>query len=405
MSEQAKLPVYALVALASIFIIMLGIKSTASIINPILLAMVITIAILPLPHRLKKKGMSNKVAFVITILAVVGGILLVIILVVGSIYALKLKMPTYATNIAERSQELSSRFASLTGSSSDSTSQLDSQMVSDVAGKSIGIIANAIVQIFMTMLIFIFMLSAALTVPANIAGEAGASLIDTVRTFTSEVSRYVTVTTVINFLVGLGDAIFLMILGVDFAILWGLLAWFLGYIPTIGFWLALIPPTFLAWAEHGMTTAIIVFIGFVLINGSVQNFVQPKLMGDDLNISPIIVFLSLFIWGWLLGAIGAILAVPMTLLVLTILDHFQATRGYVQLLRPGSGSDADKLKAKEQIGNWWSRFKSTIGVGHGGSSKHGGSPEEEVETEATSRQKDDAIAKHDSAAEDTGAHP
>lgn len=368
MSEQAKLPVYVLVALASIFIIMLGIKSTASIINPILLAMVITIAVIPLPHKLIKRGMSRKVAFVITILAVVGAILLVIILVVGSIYALKLKMPSYAANIAERSQELSARLSSLTGSNSGGGSELDAEVVSDVAGKSIGIIANAVVQMFMTLLIFVFMLSAALTLPDSVASGAGESLFNTVRTYTSEVSRYVTVTTVINFLVGLGDAVFLMVLGVDFAILWGLLAWFLGYIPTIGFWIALIPPTILAWAEHGMTTAIIVFIGFVLINGSVQNFVQPKMMGNDLNISPIIVFLSLFIWGWLLGAIGAILAVPMTLLVLTILDRFEVTRRYVQLLRPGSGSDADKLQAKKDLSHWWGKFKSTIGVGHGGSS-------------------------------------
>ena len=363
MSEQAKLPIYLVVALASIFIIMLGIKSTATIINPILLAVVITIAVLPLPQRLIKRGMSGKVAYVLTILAVVGAILVVIVLVVGSIYALKLKIPTYANNIAARSEELSSRLSGFEGTLSDAVSQLDAETVTSFAGKSIGLIANVLVQIFMTLLIFIFMLSAALTLPAHIDDETGKSFLDTIRSFTSDVSRYITVTTVINFLVGLGDAIFLMILGVDFALLWGLLAWFLGYIPTIGFWLALIPPTFLAWAEHGVTTALIVFIGFVLINGSVQNFIQPKMMGENLNISPIIVFLSLFVWGWLLGAIGAILAVPMTLLVLTILEHFQATRGYVQLLRPGSGSEDEKKQAQEKIGTWWERFKYTIGVG------------------------------------------
>ncbi len=362
MTEQAKLPIYLVVSLASIFIIMLGIKSTAAIINPILLALVITIAVIPLPQKLMRRGMSGKMALVLTIVAVVGAILAVMVLVAASIYALKLKMPTYATNIAQRSEELSSLFA-YSSSITEGLAQLSSQDISSFAGKAIGILAGALVQVFMTMLIFIFMLSAAISIPEKSENEfiAGNAFMDSVHAFTSDVSRYVTVTTIINFLVGLGDALFLMVLGVDFALLWGLLAWFFGYIPTIGFWLALIPPTILAWAEHGMTTAAIVFIGFVLINGSVQNFIQPKMMGENLNISPIVVFLSLFIWGWLLGAIGAILAVPMTLMVLVILERFESTRGFVRLIR-FSGGDEEALKAKEEIGSVMSRIKTLLGM-------------------------------------------
>ena len=364
MSEQAKVPIYLVVALASIFIIMLGIKATAAIINPILLAVVITIAVLPLPHKLMARGVSGKMALVLSIVAVLGIILAVLILVAGSIYALGLKIPAYAANIAARSEELSALFER-TGAISDAFAYASPDDVSNLANQAIGIIANVLVQVFMTMLIFIFMLSAALSLPSrsDLALEGNAGILESVRAFTADVSRYVSVTTVVNFLVGLGDAIFLMILGVDFAVLWGLLAWFLGYIPTIGFWLALIPPTILAWAEHGMTTAIIVFIGFVLINGSVQNFIQPKMMGDNLNISPIIVFLSLFVWGWLLGAIGAILAVPMTLMVLVILERFESTRGFVRLIRPGAGDDADAIKAREKIGGAFQKARSVVGFG------------------------------------------
>jgi predicted PurR-regulated permease PerM len=365
MSEQAKLPIYLVVALASIFIIMLGIKSTAAIINPILLALVITIAVSPLPQKLIKRGMSGKLALVLTILAVVGAIMVVLVLVAGSVYALRLKIPTYAENIATRSEELSSLMA-FSNSISEGLAQLDPADVSALAGRLLGWVASTLVQIFMTLLIFVFMLSAAISIPGRSQDdlESETSLIETVRAFTSDVSQYVTVTTIINFLVGLGDAIFLMILGVDFALLWGLLAWFLGYIPTVGFWLALIPPTILAWAEHGMTTAAIVFLGFVLINGSVQNFIQPKMMGDNLNISPVIVFLSLFVWGWLLGAIGAILAVPMTLMVLVVLERFESTRGFIRLIRTGgAGDEEDARKAREELGSFLSRFKATVGLG------------------------------------------
>ena len=365
MTEQAKLPVYLVVSLASIFIIMLGIKSTAAIINPILLALVITIAVIPLPNKLIRRGMSGKMALVLTILAVVGAILLVLVLVAGSVYALRLKIPTYAENIAARSAELASLFE-FSSAISEGLASLNPADVSALTGRLLGFVASALVQVFMTLLIFVFMLSAAISIPFRSSEEElqeGAALMETIRSFTSDVSRYVTVTTVVNFLVGLGDAIFLMILGVDFALLWGLLAWFLGYIPTIGFWIALIPPTILAWAEHGVTTAAIVFIGFVLINGSVQNFIQPKMMGDNLNISPVIVFLSLFVWGWLLGAIGAILAVPMTLMVLVVLERFESTRPLILLIRPSQKKDDEEMRqAREEIGGYFSRFKHTIGL-------------------------------------------
>jgi len=129
------------------------------------------------------------------------------------------------------------------------------------------------------------------------------------------------------------DTIFLLILGVDFALLWGLLAFLLGYIPSVGFWFALIPPFILALFEFGITKALIVLVGYILINGSVQNFLQPKMMGSGLNLSPLVVVISLFFWAWVLGPIGALLAVPMTIIVKEIfLEGFDDTRGLAGLM-------------------------------------------------------------------------
>ncbi|MCL4264978.1 MAG: AI-2E family transporter [Anaerolineae bacterium] len=363
MSEPMIRPMNLLLAGACLFIIMFGIKATAVIINPILLAVIITIAVLPMPNRLRQRGMSGRLALLLTILAVVGVMLTVILLFVGGLHRLSVKIPTYADDIAARSAEFAAWFEETTTTSAP----VDSQQVSSVMTAVIGAIGGIVVQVFMTLLIFIFMISAAITgrPQKEVVLATAEPVVNRVNDFTRDVRQYLTVTTVINMLVGLGDAIFLLIMGVDFAILWGVLAWLLGYIPTIGFWLALIPPTILAWAEHGVTTALIVFAGFVLINGSVQNFIQPKMMGDNLHISPVIVFLSLFIWGWLLGGIGAILAVPLTLLILALLESFEGTRGMVMLVRPSTGSaseadEAEKQKARQLLGNWWERGKSMI---------------------------------------------
>ena len=155
--------------------------------------------------------------------------------------------------------------------------------VSEVAQGVLGSVLDMLVQFGWALAIFFFMISAALALPAH-PGWAWIRIIPPmgrVTHLTEDVRKYMTVLTGINFLVGLGDTIFLMIMGVDYAVLWGLLAWFMGYIPSIGFMIALIPPVLMAYAQYGLQTALIVLIGYIVINGGVQNFIQPKMMGKS----------------------------------------------------------------------------------------------------------------------------
>jgi predicted PurR-regulated permease PerM len=212
---------------------------------------------------------------------------------------------------------------------------LQSQQLSQITTKIIAWAGQAVFLTFMVLLIFIFMLAAAISLPSasRMGLSADSPAIARISQVTNDVRRYMLLMTGINLLVGLGDAIFLWILGIPYALLWGILAWVLGYIPSIGFWLALVPPVFIAYSQYGAQTALIVFLGYVLINGSVQNIIQPKIFGQGLKISPVIVFISLFVWGWLLGGVGAILAVPITLMILSLLESFDVTRWLVVLIR------------------------------------------------------------------------
>lgn len=160
--------------------------------------------------------------------------------------------------------------------------------------------------------------------------------------FTADIRRYVLITTWINLMVAIVDTIFLMALGVPFPILWGILSFLLGYIPSIGFWLALIPPFLMALMASGIETALLVLIGYVLINGSVQNLLQPRLMGKGLNISPLAVFLSLFFWGWVLGTMGALLAMPLTMLIKEVfLAGYEDTRWLSHVIASGGDAGGD----------------------------------------------------------------
>jgi predicted PurR-regulated permease PerM len=140
----------------------------------------------------------------------------------------------------------------------------------------------------------------------------------------------------------------LFILGIPFAALWGLLSFFMGYIPSIGWWISLIPPFFIAWSQYGIGTALIVLISYVLINGGVQNIVQPKMMGKGLRISPLVVFVSVIFWATVLGGMGALIAVPLTMIVMKILESSESTRWMSSLMRVGSGSDEEESPEQKQ---------------------------------------------------------
>jgi AI-2 transport protein TqsA len=356
---SGRLVIY-LVGAASIFVILFGIRGSASIINPILLAAVITITVLPVPSRLTKRGMPGWLALVVSILLVVVLLGLVIATVFFSITKLSTELPKYMSGASEQaSQDLSSTTTS-------ETSVQINQMVRSVGPIMQGALAsvvNLLVEFGLALAIFFFMISAAMSLPtpSRLGLDPNTPVIGRVTALTEDVRKYMTVLTGVNFLVGLGDTIFLFFMGVDYALLWGLLAWFMGYIPSIGFIIALIPPVLMAYAQYGLRSAVIVLVAYVLINGGIQNFYQPKVMGNRLKISPAIVFIGLFVWGYLLGGIGAILAVPMTMLVLIIMENFEGTRPLAILMRyTGEDKKEERQAAARSIKDVWGKMRGTF---------------------------------------------
>ena len=351
-----------LVGMAAIFVILFGIRGSAYVINPILLAAVITITVLPIPSRLTKRGMPGWMALVTTILMVVVILGLVISTVFFSIARLSATLPSY---LATASQQASADLSSSTGSSTDAQIQQVTVAMGPVLQGLLSNIADLLVQFGLALVIFFFMISAAMALPApsRLGLDPNLPVINRVAVLTEDVRKYMTVLTGVNFLVGLGNTIFLLILGVDYALLWGMLAWFMGYIPSVGFIIALIPPVLMAYAQYGLSTALIVLVGYILINGGVQNFYQPKVMGDRLKISPVVVFVGLFVWGYLLGGIGALLAVPLTLLLLILMEYFESSRPVAILMRYTGSKDeqeGERQEALQSAKGLWRRLKGTI---------------------------------------------
>jgi predicted PurR-regulated permease PerM len=302
------------------------------------LALVFAFAFQPLLAWLQKKGLATWLALLITILIVFVAVLAIFFFLIVSINELIVTLPTYQGSAGDQQLNIQ---AWLADRGIDISAILDSISFSslfpifeDIAKAVIHTLSGT----FMMLFVLAFMLFETMALPQKMV-EINVNVHPFVRRFANfggDIRKYVTVLTGINFLVGAADAAFLMILGVDFPILWGLLAWFLGYIPSIGFWLALIPPFLLAFAEFGIGTALLVFIGYVLINGSVQNIVQPKLMGDEVDLSPLSVTAGLFIWTWIIGPMGALLAVPLTMAVQKlVLEPYDSSRWLAELMSAG----------------------------------------------------------------------
>lgn len=349
---------FGVIVAAALFVVIWGVRGMAGILNPILLAAVITITLLPLPNALTRRGMKSGTALLVTII-------LVVVTIVGLAWLILASLSQINTNLPSLTGQYQSQQAAAAADTTATTAEqlahevisaLNARQFSSLFSGIISAVGSSIAQLFMTLLIFVFMLYTAISMPnlarlgIDIERGAAGSLID----LTADVRRYVVLTTLINLFVGIGDTILLWIVGVPFAVFWGILAWLLGFIPGVGYWLALIPPTLLAYSLFGLPTAAVVFIGYAIINGTAANIISPRVLGKGLSISPLVVFVSVFVWAWLLGGIGAILAVPLTMLILVILDSFEGTRWLAGLMRfvPGSDKEEDAAAVDHAKGIW-----------------------------------------------------
>ncbi|WP_221057462.1 AI-2E family transporter [Methanoculleus chikugoensis] len=146
---------------------------------------------------------------------------------------------------------------------------------------------------------------------------------------------YVVVRTKVNLITGAGTGLFLAVLGVDFAVLWGFIAFVLSYVPYIGLVVAAIPPTLLALIEFGPAGAVAVIAAVALIDAAAENLFLPRMAGRDLNLSPFVVLFSVVFWGFILGAVGIFLAIPLTIAVKLFLESWKETRWIGEMM--GSG--------------------------------------------------------------------
>jgi len=199
---------------------------------------------------------------------------------------------------------------------------------------------------FMIYLTMVFILLEASILPSKIK----AALKNTPETYENlsqiadHVKRYLALKTLLSLTTGVLITVWLTILNVDYAIVWGLIAFLLNFVPNIGSLIAAVPAVILALLQHGPATALLTAFGYIVVNISIGNFIEPRLMGQRLGLSTLVVFLSLIFWGWVLGPLGMLLSVPLTMVVKIILQSHEDTRWIAILL----GSETPRLPKKKK---------------------------------------------------------
>jgi predicted PurR-regulated permease PerM len=311
--------------LAAIVIILAGMKVAAPVIVPFLLAMFIAIISAPILISLKR----YKVPTSISILLVMGFFLFLAIslgsLIAESIGQFYQDVPTYSEKLQNLQLGLLSKINSY-GIPVDIPAInhfLDPKKAITMIGSVFSGLSSALTNTFLIVFFVVFILMEASSLPEKAREAFGAETqsIKKFQQFSDSVKKYLIIKTLVSLGTGLSAWLCLWLIGVDYPILWGLLAFLLNFIPNIGSILAAIPPMLLALVQIGLGAAFGVAISYIIINTVFGNLIEPKVMGQTLGMSAFVVFTSLVFWGWLLGPVGMLLSIPLTMVVKIAMDN------------------------------------------------------------------------------------
>jgi AI-2 transport protein TqsA len=330
-------PYFAVLILAGLIIIGVGLREMASLITPIFLVITLVITVSPLRSFLVKRRWPSWLASTVTLLAIYALLAVILGSVVFAIYRLVATLPQYQsafTKIFDSLLSLSTKLGygqeQITKlASSFSLSSLSAPAQSLLSGISGG---ASLLLLIVTVVIFLAFDAASMGERLAVIRETRPRIADGLQNFASRVRSYWIVTTVFGFAVAVLDTIALVIIGVPLYVTWGVLAFVTNYIPNVGFIIGVIPPALIALLDGGVTSMIVVIVVFTVINVVVQTIIQPRFTGDAVGISSTVAFVSLVFWASLLGALGALLAIPATLFLKSVLVDNSVPANWVNAL-------------------------------------------------------------------------
>ncbi len=328
-------PTTAALVILAIMAILFAMREAQTIVIPTLVAIFIAVVADSPVSWLQRKGMPRVLAIVVVMAGIVSLALVFGVLTGSSIQDLSERAPDYQRNFRALVDELVGEKSSLP-ISLDTNRMFDEvspDATWDMAVTLLNGVSNVFRRAFLIFFLVAFILFEIPSLGRKIEVLGGAS--NTWRSIAESVRRYLAIKSVTSLATGILIGLFLTLAKIDFAVLWGLLAFLLNYIPNIGSLIASVPAILLALLQNGPAWAFLIAAGYLLVNITIGNLIEPRIMGQGLGLSTLVVFLSLVLWGWLLGPVGMLISVPLTASVKIALQEYGATRSIAVFL----GSD------------------------------------------------------------------
>lgn len=313
-----------LLALAGATVVTFGLGAIRGIITPVFFAFVLTLCVHPIRRWMQSRGIPRGIATGTTIAAVFGLLIGFAAVLVASLAQFSALLPQYAPQMAQLGASIAGALESLGFGADQAQAVLNgftpSNIVSFIGGL-LGNVASLVgsLVIILTMLILMAIDGSRIPVILTHLNYHRPALVSAFVGFGTGVRRYMVATTVLGMAQGVFNWLVLVILQVPGAPLWGLLSFICSFIPNIGYFIAIVPPLFFGFLTGGWPTVVAIIVIYGGINGVVQSIIQPKYVGNAVSLSETLTFVSVLFWAVVLGPVGAVLAVPLTLFIRAIL--------------------------------------------------------------------------------------
>lgn len=321
-----------LLTLAAAIVAVAGLRAFSETIGPLFLAVVVVVVLAPLQSVLTRRGAPAWMAAAGLLTASLG----VIIAILGSVAWAAVELvqllsgETYETQLAQTQQDLADLADEFGVTGDDLDSVVDgidlgavaSQLTSALSGV-LGLLGT--LSLIVLMMLFVVMDSAKFGRSLEAISADKPNVVEALRNFSRSTRSYFVVATVFGLIVAVLDVVALVLMGIPLALVWGVLSFITNYIPNVGFVLGLVPPALLGFFEGGWQLSLWVVVIYSVINVVIQSIIQPKFVGDAVGLSATLTFISLLFWAWVIGPLGALLAVPLTLFCKALLVDIDPT--------------------------------------------------------------------------------
>jgi predicted PurR-regulated permease PerM len=338
-----------ILSIIAVIAVIAAMKLASSIIVPFLLSAFIAMISAPALFWLTSKKIPPFIAVLIIIFVILLLASALFMLIGNSVNDFTKSIPTYEAQLGEKIHGFKIFLENLGINipDADIKKYLNPGAVMKLVGSTLNSFGNTLTNSFMILFTVIFMLLEISSFPKKLSIIfTQESELKPFARFSEKIKSYMVIKTLIS--LGTGLAVFIMLysMGLKYAFLWGVLAFMLNYIPNIGSIIAALPPVLLAMIQLGSIQATTIGIGFLVINVVAGSIIEPKFMGKGLGLSTLVVFLSLIFWGWILGPVGMLLSVPLTVLVKIAFDSSDSYRWIAVILGP---EDVEEKNSMEEI--------------------------------------------------------